>query len=86
LIHLGSANALFDGDPGEIRNLLTEARETVEERGFAGVRRTDYGHHVRAACLLRVWRSGNRAACTTVAVAHGFGVSDEGFDTGFNMR
>jgi hypothetical protein len=41
---------------------------------------------VRAACLLRAWRSRNRAACTTVAVAHGLERSDEGFDTGFNIR
>src|SRR5437868_2463200 len=86
LIHLRPAHALFDSNAGEIRNLLPETRKPVEQRGFAGVRRADNSHHVRAACLLPLWRSCNRAACTTVAVAHGLGGSDEGFEADFSIR
>ena len=73
LIHLGAADALFHGDAGKIGNLLAQAGEAVKERGFAGIRRTDDRHYVRAPGLLHARRSGNRAARATMAIAHGLG-------------
>jgi hypothetical protein len=41
LLRAGAADVVFDGNAGEVGDLLAEAGEPVEERCLAGVRRPD---------------------------------------------
>ena len=70
-VHLGLADALFDGDTGEVRYLLAQAGEAIEERRLAGVGRADDGDHVRTRALVQ-WRRSycNSTSVAVVAIAH----------------
>ena len=48
------AGTLLNRHTGIVRHLLAQARETVEQRGLAGIGRADDCHYARMAGL---WRS-----------------------------
>ena len=48
------ADALLDGDAGEVRDFLAQAGEAIEERRLAGVGRADDGDDVRARALVQL--------------------------------
>ena len=70
-MHFGFADALFDGDAGEVGYFLAQAGEAIEERRFAGVRRADDGDDMRCArSFARRRRFSNRTSGAAVAIAH----------------
>ena len=86
VLHASLADALFHGDAGEIGNFLAQASEAIEKRRFAGVRRSDDGHHVRARIFRkRGRRLGYRTSGAVVAIAHKVEAFPAGLD-GRRMR
>jgi len=67
----GLADALFDGDAGEVGYFLAQPGEAIEERRLAGVGRADDGDDVGARAFLQRSRSYcNSATIAIVAIAH----------------
>ena len=87
---------LLHRHPRKVGHLLTQAGETIEERGLAGVRRANQRHRSRSGGNARKLQNGRAAGAATAAMAiaalahevlGGFPLEDvEDFDVRSNMR
>ena len=53
-----AAGMVLHGDAGEVADLLAQSRQAVEERGFAGIGRTDDGHRAIDGAATLMGRQG----------------------------